>query len=264
MVIGQAARGRPADPRRQGARRPHRERRVRGRQERAGVRRGPDPDARGADQERHDHRREPLHRPRPDRLDRRRSRAATARRRSRSSARPRPSRAEGRISNESPVGRALLGKQEGREGRRPASRPATSPTRSSASASRRGVGAWTGPTSSRRRPSSRAAGRQRLEDAVGHRPRRQPARAGHPRRHHPRPARQRHRDDAPLRRRRPRPDGRPGAADARRDRALDGPPAGPRPGPGGRLPRRATPATSRASSSTRSPASASSPTATTG
>ena len=68
--LRQAARGRPADPRRQGARRPQRERRVRGRQERAGVRRGPDPDAPGADQERHDHRREPLDRPRPDRLDR--------------------------------------------------------------------------------------------------------------------------------------------------------------------------------------------------
>ena len=54
---------------------------------------------------------------------------------------------------------------------------------------------------------------------VRHRPRRQPARAGHPRRHHPRAARAGHRDDAPLRRRRPRPDGRPGAPDARRRRA---------------------------------------------
>ena len=45
------------------------------------------------------------------------------------------------------------------------------------------------------------------------------------------------RDDAALRRRRPRPDGRPGAADARRRRDGDGPPARPRPGPGGRRPR---------------------------
>ena len=112
------AEDRRADPRRQGARRPVRERRVRGRQERAGVRRGPDPDARGADQERHrsststtrtehvqigstvDRRggdgKETLH-------DRRLRRGG-----------PR----EGRISNESPVGRALLGKQEGRQGRR--------------------------------------------------------------------------------------------------------------------------------------------------
>ena len=52
------ARGdRPANPRRQGARRPRRERRVRGRQERAGVRRGPDPAPGGPDQERHHHRR---------------------------------------------------------------------------------------------------------------------------------------------------------------------------------------------------------------
>ena len=69
MVSVEAAGGRPAHPRRQGARRPVGERRVRGRQERAGVRRGPDPDARGAHQERDDHRREPLDRPRPDRLD---------------------------------------------------------------------------------------------------------------------------------------------------------------------------------------------------
>ena len=91
----------------------------------------------------------------------------------------------------------------------------------------------------------RPAGRQRLQDAVGDGPRRQPARPGHPRRHHPRAARQRHRDDAPLRRRRPRPDGRPGAPDARRHRARDGPAAGPRPRPGRRLPRVATRATSR-------------------
>ncbi len=39
---------------------------------------------------------------------------------------------------------------------------------------------------------------------------------------------QRPRDDAPVRRRRPRPDGRPGAPDARRHRARDGPAAGPR------------------------------------
>ena len=46
-----------------------------------------------------------------------------------------------------------------------------------------------------------------------------------------------HRDDAALRRRRPRPDGRPGAPDARRDRARDGPSAGARARSGGRLPR---------------------------
>ena len=61
----------------------------------------------------------------------------------------------------------------------------------------------------------------------------QPARAGHPRRHRPRPARQRSRDDVPVRRRRPRPDGLPGAPDARRDRPRHGRAAGPRPGPAG-------------------------------
>ena len=50
----------------------------------------------------------------------------------------------------------------------------------------------------------------------GHRPRREPPRPRHPRRHHARPARPRPRDHAPVRRRRPGPDGRPGAADARR------------------------------------------------
>ena len=94
MTQRQATRGRPADPRRQGARRPVRERRVRGRQERAGVRRGPDPDAPGADQERHDHRREPLDGPRPDRLDgrrreRRRQGVVHDRRLDRGQARPR-------------------------------------------------------------------------------------------------------------------------------------------------------------------------------
>ena len=69
------------------------------------------------------------------------------------------------------------------------------------------------------------------QDAVGDGPRRQPARPGHPRRHRPGAARARARDDAPLRRRRPRPDGRPGAPDPRRGRARDGPPARPRPGP---------------------------------
>src|SRR5664280_176630 len=68
---GPARRGCRPDPRCQGARRPVRECRIRGCQERAGVRRGPDPDARGADQERHDHRRAPFDRARPDRVDRR-------------------------------------------------------------------------------------------------------------------------------------------------------------------------------------------------
>ena len=54
---------------------------------------------------------------------------------------------------------------------------------------------------------------------------------------HPGPARPRPRDDAPLRRRRPRPDGRPGAPEPGRDRARDGPPARPRARPGRRLPR---------------------------
>ena len=110
--LGQATRGRQPDPRRQGTRRPVRERRVRGRQERAGVRRGPDPDARGADQERHDHRREPFDRPRPDRLDGR-GREPDGKETFTivGSAEAKP--AEGRISNESPVGRALLGKKKG-------------------------------------------------------------------------------------------------------------------------------------------------------
>ena len=59
-----------------------------------------------------------------------------------------------------------------------------------------------------------------------------------------------HRDDAPLRRRRPRPDGRPGAPDARRHRARDGPAAGPRARPGRRLPRELRPPLRRACSST--------------
>ena len=45
-----------------------------------------------------------------------------------------------------------------------------------------------------------------------------------------------HRHDAAVRRRRPRPDGRPGAAHARRDRARDGPAAGAGARPGRRLP----------------------------
>ncbi len=49
-----------------------RERRVRGRQERAGLRRGPDPGAREPRPQRRPDRRAALHRPRPDRLDRRR------------------------------------------------------------------------------------------------------------------------------------------------------------------------------------------------
>ena len=42
-----------------------------------------------------------------------RSRARTAKRRTRSSARPKLDRREGRISNESPLGSALLGKRKG-------------------------------------------------------------------------------------------------------------------------------------------------------
>ena len=53
------------------------------------------------------------HGPRPDRLHRARWTARTACRRSRSSGSAEAKPAEGRISNESPVGRALLGKQKG-------------------------------------------------------------------------------------------------------------------------------------------------------
>ncbi len=59
-----------------------------------------------------------------------------------------------------------------------------------------------------------------------------------------------HRDDAAVRRRRPRPDGRPGAPDARRDRPRDGPAAGPRARPGRRLPLELRPPFRRACSST--------------
>ena len=168
--------------------------------------------------------------------------------------------AEGRISNESPVGRALLGKQEGREGRRPGARPATSRTRSSASPRATGTRVR-GPTRSSATRSAR--GRVTVDEdshGLGGRARgavrdrgpqvvndsKTPSGTvhvgslrgpGHPRRHRPGAARERHRDDAPVRRRRPRPDGRPGAPDARRRRARDGPPARPRAGPGRRRPR---------------------------
>ena len=71
------------------------------------------------------------------------------------------------------------------------------------------------------------------QDALGDRPRRQPARPGHPRRHRPGPAGGRSGDHVPVRDRRPRPDGRPGAAHPRRGRARDGSAAGPRPRPVG-------------------------------
>ena len=228
--LGQATRGRPPDPRRQGARRPHRERRVRGRQERAGVRRGPDPDARGAHQERHHHRREPLDRPRPDRLDRRGREAGRQGERSRSSARPRPSppRAGSRTRARSAV-RCSARRRARRSSCR--SRPATSPTRSSASPDgpREGRMDW---ADELRGPGQRTAGRQRLEDAVGDGPRRSLRGVGHPRRHRARAARQRP-ETAPLRRRRPRPDGRPGAADPGRDRPRDGRPLAHVPDPAG-------------------------------
>ena len=148
------------------------------------------------------------------------------------------------------MGRALLGPQEGRQGHRQGprrrlrvhdrrdqlARHARPPTKG-------GSTPWTGPTSWRR--ASRAP--QVVNDSktpVGHRPRREPPRSRDPRRDHARAARARRRDHAPLRRRRPRPDGRPGAPVARRHRARDGPPARPRPGSGRRLPRRPTPATS--------------------
>ena len=101
-------RGRRPHPRREGARRPLGERRVRGRQERAGLRRGPDPVARGD-----------AHEPRSS-IEHTRTEhvpiGSTVTVDSGDggetftivgSAEARP--AEGRISNESPVGRALLG-----------------------------------------------------------------------------------------------------------------------------------------------------------
>ena len=170
--------------------------------------------------------------------------------------------AEGRISNESPVGRALLGKKKGEKVvvRVPAG-DFTYKIISITLSRRGGTDGLGGRT---RGAGQRPAGRQRLEDAVGDGPRREPARAGHPRRDHPRPARQRHRDDAALRRRRPRPDGRPGAADARRDR--DARWAGRSPTSRTR-PATATPRTRGTTprcSSTSSPGSASTRTATTG
>jgi hypothetical protein len=105
----------------------------------------------------------------------------------RSSARPRRTRRTAR----SPTSRRSAGRcSAARRATRwwSASRPGTGPTRSSASAERSPLspaGAWhpptaagrrsTGPTSSPRRRRG-AAGRQRLQDAVGHGPRRQPAR----------------------------------------------------------------------------------------
>ena len=62
-----------------------------------------------------------------------------------------------------------------------------------------------------------------------------------------------HRDDAPLRHRRPGPDGRPGAPDARRRRSRDGPAARPRPGPGRRRARLVRPPPRPGRSSTSSP-----------
>ena len=84
---------------------------------------------------------------------------------------------------------------------------------------------------------------------VGHRPRRQPARRRPPRRHPPRAAAGRPAQPLPVRRRRPRPHGRPGAADARRGRALHGRAAGARAGARRAATRPATRATSWASSS---------------
>ena len=146
--------------------------------------------------------------------------------------------AEGRISNESPVGRALLGKKKGEKV--VVKVPAGDFTYKI-------VGDHLGPRRSHglggrtRGPGQRPAGRQRLEDTVGDGPRRQPPWPGHPRRHRPRPARQRARDDAAVRRRRHGPDGRPGAPDARRHRPRDGPAARPRARPGRRLPRELRP-----------------------
>ena len=162
MTHGQAARGRQPDPRRQGARRPLRERRVRGRQERAGVRRGPDPDARGADQERHDHRREPLDRPRPDRLDgqrreRRRQGDVHDRRLDRGQARRGP-------DLEREPGRARPARQEeGREGRRAGARRRLHLQDRQHHAEGAGATPWTGPTNSRLRV--RDAGPQVVNDS---------------------------------------------------------------------------------------------------
>ena len=277
----QAARGRPAHPRRQGAQRPVGERRVRGRQERAGIRRGTDPDARGPDQERSDHRQN-TDRPRPDRLDRRGGKPRRQGELSPSSAPPR--RGPERGPDLERVARRVRPPRARRRARRSwsASRPATSPTRSSRSA--------------RGGPAPRGTRQSRSE-----------VQGGAPRRHWPEDLGKQlaaHADGpqvindsktpsgtvhvgslrgpvildviaralrtagiettVPLRRRRHGSDGLAGAPDARRDRARDGSPAGPRPGSRRRLPPEATPATSRVSSSTRSPASGSAPTATTG
>ena len=120
----------PRASRRQGARRHHRERRVRGRQERAGVRRGPDPDPLGADQERRHHRREPLHRPRPDRLDRRRrERRRQGDVHDRRLGRGRAGRGPDLERDRPSAGRCSASRRATRSSSR--SRPATPPTRSS-------------------------------------------------------------------------------------------------------------------------------------
>src|SRR4029079_1953798 len=103
--------------------------------------------------------------------------------------------AEGKISNESPVGRALLGKKKGENVtvQIPAGDIAYKIASITYGLTDHGVGRRAGG------PGLRSAGRQRFEDPVRDCPRRQPPRPGHPRRHPPRPARVRARDDAPVR-----------------------------------------------------------------
>ena len=131
------------------------------------------------------------------------------------------------------------GQEEGRQDRRqvPAGDSGTRSSASAEPASRR----WSGRTNSRRRvrdavrrssttPRRRRAPSTWAACAGGRARRRSPARCA-------RTASRR----VPLRRRRPRPDGLPGAPDARRHRALHGRAAGARARPGRRLPRELRP-----------------------
>ena len=126
---------------------------------------------------------------------------------------------EGRISNESPVGRALLGK---RKGEKVVVRvPAGDFTYKIVKI----IVARGAPMDWADELAASVSGPQVVndfEDAVRHRPRRQPARARRPRCDLARPARPRDAGDVPLWRRRSRRDGRGLAADARRGRAIHG------------------------------------------
>ena len=184
MMSRQAARDRQSHPRCEGARRPVGERGVRGRQERAGVRRRPDPDARGAHQERDAHRREPLDRPRPDRFDgqrreRRRQGDVHDRRLRRGQARRGPD-----LEREP---RRSIAARPARRARRSSSRcrPATSCTRSPASAAHVPPSRVNGPVRSEATPvehgrtSSRSgSGTPARRSSTTPRPRRAPSTSG--------------------------------------------------------------------------------------